>query len=74
LPDNQPQVGILFHAAEYPAFDQQHFPVHLGYCQANSTLRFNQRSMDLRNILWWRVSTATAGASTAQAVICFEIS
>eukprot|EP00775_Hariotina_reticulata_P006337 gene6337-6572_t len=58
-------VGILFHAAEYPAFDQQHFPVHLGYCQANSTLRFSQGSMDLRNILWWRGQLAVVDVSSS---------
>eukprot|EP00879_Flechtneria_rotunda_P005673 GHRR01005972.1.p1 GENE.GHRR01005972.1~~GHRR01005972.1.p1 ORF type:complete len:456 (+),score=150.16 GHRR01005972.1:145-1512(+) len=49
-----PPVGVLFHAAEYPAYDNDSFPFMLGRCQANSTLRFQQRSMDLRNILWWQ--------------------
>eukprot|EP00878_Enallax_costatus_P037386 GHUV01042225.1.p1 GENE.GHUV01042225.1~~GHUV01042225.1.p1 ORF type:complete len:255 (+),score=76.54 GHUV01042225.1:332-1096(+) len=48
------QVGILFHAAEYPAYDDAVFPINLGHCQVNSSCKYNQRSMDLRNILWWQ--------------------
>lgn len=48
-------VGILFHAAEYPAYDGDEFPYNLGHCQVNSSCRFNQKSMDLRNIIWWKV-------------------
>lgn len=49
------QVGVLFHASEYPAFDASSFPIMLGHCQANSSCKYNQRAMDLRNILWWQV-------------------
>ncbi|KAI5079594.1 hypothetical protein GOP47_0005073 [Adiantum capillus-veneris] len=45
------RLGILFHAREYPAFDEKTFPVHLGYCQVGSPLPYDD-SMNLRNILW----------------------
>lgn len=52
-----PDVGILFHAAEYPQYDDTMFPYYLGYCQHGSSLEFDQRSMDLRNMLWFKVRT-----------------
>ena len=47
-------LGLLFHAAEYPARCAA-FPYHLGYCQANSTLEYEERAMDLRNIVYYQV-------------------
>jgi hypothetical protein len=52
------QLGLLFHAAEYPAFQEDAFPIHLGYCQEGSTLEWDVTRMDLRNILWYQVSEA----------------
>jgi hypothetical protein len=46
-------LGLLFHAAEYPARSPA-FPYHLGYCQVNSTLAYEERSMDMRNIVFYR--------------------
>jgi hypothetical protein len=46
---------VLFHASEYPAYDESCFPFMLGHCQAGSSCRYNARAMDLRNILWWQV-------------------
>eukprot|EP00882_Tetradesmus_deserticola_P023070 GHRQ01025101.1.p1 GENE.GHRQ01025101.1~~GHRQ01025101.1.p1 ORF type:complete len:195 (+),score=57.33 GHRQ01025101.1:333-917(+) len=52
------RVGVLFHASEYPAYDNVSFPIMLGHCQAGSSCRYNSRAMDLRNILWWQVGCA----------------
>ena len=46
-------LGLLFHAAEYPARCAA-FPYHLGYCQANSTLEYEEKAMDLRNIVYYQ--------------------
>lgn len=51
LANDTGRLGILFHAREYPAFDEKTFPVHLGYCQVGSPLPYDD-SMNLRNILW----------------------
>jgi len=45
-------VGLLFHASEYPAFDPEAFPHHLGYCQTDSTCAFDERKHSRRNVLW----------------------
>jgi hypothetical protein len=63
------QLGLLFHAAEYPAFQEDAFPINLGYCQEGSTLEWDVTRMDLRNILWYQVShrgvyTALVGAAS----------
>lgn len=34
----------------------QTFPINLGYCQQNSKLMYDERSMDYRNMLWFQVS------------------
>ena len=47
-------LGLLFHAAEYPALCPA-FPYDLGYCQANSTLEYAERAMDLRNLIYYEV-------------------
>mmetsp|Transcript_70583 Transcript_70583/g.181998 ORF Transcript_70583/g.181998 Transcript_70583/m.181998 type:complete len:310 (+) Transcript_70583:61-990(+) len=44
-------LGILLHAAEYPAFDADDFPIHLGFCQVNSTMPYEARRMRWRNIV-----------------------
>lgn len=46
------RLGVLFHSREYPARHPTAFPVHLGYCQESSSLAFEQRAADLRNMLW----------------------
>ncbi|XP_057817839.1 uncharacterized protein LOC131030902 isoform X1 [Cryptomeria japonica] len=51
LASNTGRLGILFHAKEYPAYNKESFPVHLGYCQTGSNLPYDY-SMNLRNILW----------------------
>jgi hypothetical protein len=59
------------HAAEFPAYDSEAFPVNLGNCQVNSTLVYHQRAMDLRNILLWQVR-ASAALCTQRAVPCSD--
>lgn len=51
LAGNTGRLGILFHAREYPAFNEEKFPVHLGYCQVGSSLVYDE-SVNFRNILW----------------------
>jgi hypothetical protein len=46
---------VQFHAAEYPAFSNNTFPILLGHCQKHSTSVYHPRAMDLRNILWYQV-------------------
>ena len=48
------QLGLLFHAREYP-MNSTAFPHNLGYCQAGSSLAFDARGMDTRNILYIQV-------------------
>ncbi|CAM6115491.1 unnamed protein product [Calypogeia fissa] len=48
---NTGRLGILFHSREYPAYDENKFPLNLGYCQKGSTLPYDA-SMALRNIVW----------------------
>ncbi|XP_015875026.3 uncharacterized protein LOC107411874 [Ziziphus jujuba] len=45
------QLGILFHAKEYPAFDKEAFPYNMGFCQIGSNVTYDD-SMNLRNTLW----------------------
>lgn len=47
------RLGLLFHAQEYPAYDQELFPLPLGFCQVNSTVEYHESKMQQRNILWW---------------------
>jgi len=51
LATNTGRLGILFHAKEYPAYNKETFPFHLGYCQTGSFVAYDC-SMNLRNILW----------------------
>lgn len=51
LATNTGRLGILFHAKEYPAYNKETFPFHLGYCQTGSSVPYDC-SMNLRNILW----------------------
>lgn len=46
------QLGMLFHAKEYPAYHAATFPIDLGYCQRGSPLNCSERGMDWRNIIW----------------------
>lgn len=39
-------------AQEYPAAHAERFPFDLGNCQRGSTLQFDERAMDCRNLLW----------------------
>lgn len=54
------QLGLLFHAKEYPAYNIKEFPINLGYCQRNSKLMYDERAMDFRNMLWFQVSIVTS--------------
>ncbi|KAJ4877671.1 Uncharacterized protein Rs2_42689 [Raphanus sativus] len=45
------RLGILFHAKEYPAYDESVFPYNMGYCQRGSDVKYGD-SINLRNILW----------------------
>ncbi|KAF7805091.1 ATP-dependent Clp protease proteolytic subunit-related protein 3, chloroplastic [Senna tora] len=45
------RLGILFHAKEYPEYDEEVFPYNMGFCQTGSKLKYDD-SMNLRNILW----------------------
>lgn len=45
-------LGILFHAKEYPAYDDKTFPYDLGYCQQGSTLRYDEAEASTRNVIW----------------------
>ncbi|KAF3785008.1 hypothetical protein EJ110_NYTH10599 [Nymphaea thermarum] len=51
LAANSGRLGILFHAREYPAYEKNVFPYHMGYCQTGSDVRYD-KSMNFRNILW----------------------
>lgn len=46
--------GLLFHAKEYPKYDEDAFPINLGFCQTGSNVEFNQTSMEFRNFLWYK--------------------
>ncbi|CAN8277153.1 unnamed protein product [Cochlearia groenlandica] len=46
------RLGILFHAKEYPGYDKKVFPYNMGYCQRGSDVKYEDDSMNLRNILW----------------------
>lgn len=45
-------IVFLFHAMEYPEFCEEEFPVHLGYCQSESNVPYNQSRMAWRNFIW----------------------
>ncbi|XP_028770913.1 uncharacterized protein LOC114728204 [Neltuma alba] len=47
---NSGRLGILFHAKEYPEYDEV-FPYNMGFCQQGSKVKYDD-SMNLRNILW----------------------
>lgn len=49
---SSPVVGLLMHALEYPAYDEDSFPYNLGHCQRGSTLSFDPQLATRRNILW----------------------
>ena len=66
-PHDRQGLGLLFHAAEYPARSAA-FPVHLGYCQANSTLAYAEGAMDLRNIVYFQVCLRTSCGFVARSV------
>jgi len=44
--------GILFHAKEYPAYDEESFPINLGFCQKNSNLLYDEAEASMRTVLW----------------------
>ena len=49
------RLGVLLHAAEYPARDDRLFPYDLGYCQEGSDLYVSE-GLDLlnyRNYVWY---------------------
>lgn len=46
-------LGLVFHAREYPAFDDNLFPFALGYCQKGSDLFLESEcDMEQRTVLW----------------------
>lgn len=46
-------LGMVFHAREYPAFDDPSFPFSLGYCQTGSDLCLaSGDEMENRTVLW----------------------
>lgn len=47
-------LGILFHAREYPAQNNDTWRHNLGFCQHGSPMKFDARKMDLRNIVYFR--------------------
>ncbi|GMH42665.1 hypothetical protein BSKO_10584 [Bryopsis sp. KO-2023] len=47
-------MGLIFHAREYPAFDKVSFPYILGYCQQDSTMPYAPLEMDFRNFVWFK--------------------
>ncbi|EFJ51146.1 hypothetical protein VOLCADRAFT_103545 [Volvox carteri f. nagariensis] len=49
-----PGVGLLFHACEYPAYHEVHFPYRLGHCQEGSHLRPAGQQLAHRNLLWYQ--------------------
>lgn len=57
---DSPRVGILFHAKEYPAYDEHEFSVNLGRCQVGSSLKFQEEEFQSRNILWLTLDKATS--------------
>ncbi|KAK9829304.1 hypothetical protein WJX72_005037 [[Myrmecia] bisecta] len=59
-------MGLLFHSAEFPAMSDA-FPANLGFCQVGSPLAYEERKMDLRNLLWyqdqmWALDVGTGSA------------
>ena len=48
------KLGLLFHAKEYPQ-QCEAFPYNLGFCQGGSTLQYDTRGMDFRNLLFYEV-------------------
>ncbi|KAJ9557070.1 hypothetical protein OSB04_011684 [Centaurea solstitialis] len=67
------RVGILFHAKEYPAYDKEVFPYHMGYCQAGSHVKYDE-TMNLRNILWLAPlpSSSTGGWSAPGVLVVLD--
>jgi len=47
------EIGLLFHAQEYPAFSEEDFPYCLGFCQEGSSVTYCPERMSQRNVLWW---------------------
>ncbi|KAG6558122.1 hypothetical protein Mapa_000303 [Marchantia paleacea] len=45
------RLGILFHAREFPAYDEKRFPLNLGFCQKGSKVPYDH-TMTMRNIVW----------------------
>ena len=48
------KLGLLFHAKEYPQ-QCEAFPYNLGFCQRGSTLQYDTRGMNFRNLLFYEV-------------------
>ncbi|CAJ1349072.1 unnamed protein product [Effrenium voratum] len=47
----QGRMGMLLHACEYPMRSEDAFPVNLGFCQAESPIRYADEVMRHRNLL-----------------------
>lgn len=48
------KLGLLFHAKEYPQHCEA-FPYNLGFCQRGSSLQYDPRGMNFRNLLFYEV-------------------
>lgn len=52
-PSRRGTLGVLFHAAEYPAYDPVSFPYDLGYCQRGSDVRdASPAALATRSVVW----------------------
>lgn len=60
-------VGLLLHAREYPALGPAGFDVNLGFCQAGSSLEWDESLQALRNVLY--VVPARRDVSTSLVVL-----
>lgn len=53
------RLGVLFHAAEYPAYDPASFPYDLGYCQRGSDVSVRPpAALATRSVVWFRRAAA----------------
>ena len=65
-------LGLLFHAAEYPAPGPVEFPHALGWCQRGSDLRWSERAAEWRTLVAARGGLASVRLSSAAAAASSE--
>jgi hypothetical protein len=53
LNNNNSNIGLLFHSKEYPAQDNNTFPINLGHGQIASTIKYSQHAMSWRSVVWY---------------------